>query len=964
MADLSRKTASIYINHTAAEDALKALQKQADVLQEKIKKGEAAGKNMVNEIQKLNKVKNDMAGIQKQIDSGLRPSFNQLQSQVAKLRNELNRMSQDAPGYAAKFQAYQQASKELERLRQSINGVQNESKGLNSVFSDFAKGAFFGGGMLQAINIAADAVKQFLSGAIDEAMQADEASARLQGTLDNLGQSSAFDRITAQSDRLAQSLTYLDNDDINGVFEQLITYGKLTEAQMSRLVPVILDFAAKSRQSLPEAASVILKALEGNGKALKEYGINIKDAETDTERFAVVMDQLGPKVEGAAATFRDSMAGSVASARQEVKNAQEDIGNKLAPAYAGLLQILSGSLSGYIDYVKTAVKIYSLGLIDLFKEPSKDEKLKNSMKEFANSISVESSKKPLEEQQKLVQSYYAILLKSQKEFNDLKSKGVTADEKELNKLYNQLRQDTAIYTAVKKAYDDSKAQADRIAADKAKEEADKKAEEAKKAAEKARKQYKEEKEKLEELKKAIQDTYDKTFMSEFIYEHNKIFEQYDQEVEKLNKLHATRKELNEYTSKLDEIRAKKQQELFEKYYGASNPITPQKVEIPSNINNNTFKNYIDKQYKELDNLIKSKEKDLQYSTGKTRLSIQLDILELQRKQELMNTELTEQQRAEIQKKYDQQRQQAIINTYVAQAEKVVQAGQFYADLLTQQNAAKAAEDQEQLNKIDMRAQKEKDNAKNLLDKKLIDQQEYDRRVKAADKKKEEEEIKIKKRQFEREKKLELVKAGINGIQSVLTTLKEFGPPIPPNIEGIMAMGFTLATVAANISAISKKKFEYGRGGYLNGPSHQNGGMPVINPVTGQKEAEVEGGEVILSKQTVKNNGALVAQLLNSSMYNNGARITPFWQTRPAYVVNYGAITKSIESNRKFERGGVFQSDNENFNTAQFDAINQTLASLNERLNQPMQAYVVLSNINAAQEMNDQIKSDAAMKRTA
>ena len=334
-------------------------------------------------------------------------------------------------------------------------------------------------------------------------MQADEASARLQGTLDNLGQSSAFDRITAQSDRLAQSLTYLDNDDINGVFEQLITYGKLTEAQMSRLVPVILDFAAKSRQSLPEAASVILKALEGNGKALKEYGINIKDAETDTERFAVVMDQLGPKVEGAAATFRDSMAGSVASARQEVKNAQEDIGNKLAPAYATLLQILSGALSGYIDYIKLAVKQY-VGVIEFFttarinsigKIADEAEARKKQVEAIANSIAVDVAQKPLEEQNRLVNFYYSESIKSQNELNSLKAKGNKADKDAIDKARFQLRQDTAIYTAVKKAYDDSKAQADRIAADKAKEEADKKAEEDKKEAAEAEAKEKQEQQK-------------------------------------------------------------------------------------------------------------------------------------------------------------------------------------------------------------------------------------------------------------------------------------------------------------------------------------------------------------------------------------------------------------------------------------------------------------------------------------
>jgi hypothetical protein len=82
----------------------------------------------------------------------------------------------------------------------------------------------------------------------------------------------------------------------------------------------------------------------------------------------------------------------------------------------------------------------------------------------------------------------------------------------------------------------------------------------------------------------------------------------------------------------------------------------------------------------------------------------------------------------------------------------------------------------------------------------------------------------------------------------------------------------------------RRNRQFAKGGKLNGPSlSANGGMPVINPVTGRTEAEVEGGEYILSKNTVRNNRPLADALLYSSMYGNGASIQPRLQDTAIYA---------------------------------------------------------------------------------
>lgn len=175
---------------------------------------------------------------------------------------------------------------------------------------------------------------------IDEFIQMDKNVRLLQNTLRNQGVENAFDRIEASAKRLAKQFTYLDDDDILKVFNQLLVYGKLTEDQMNELIPVIVDFAAATGQDLSAATSVIIKALEGNGKALKEYGINIKDAKNTTEAFGIIMTELAPKVSGVGKAFGESSAGGLASAQQRFKDLKEEIGSGLLPILNSVLSVL------------------------------------------------------------------------------------------------------------------------------------------------------------------------------------------------------------------------------------------------------------------------------------------------------------------------------------------------------------------------------------------------------------------------------------------------------------------------------------------------------------------------------------------------------------------------------------------------------------------------------------------------
>ncbi|WP_183559585.1 MmcQ/YjbR family DNA-binding protein [Mucilaginibacter sp. SP1R1] len=110
-------------------------------------------------------------------------------------------------------------------------------------------------------------------------------------------------------------------------------------------------------------------------------------------------------------------------------------------------------------------------------------------------------------------------------------------------------------------------------------------------------------------------------------------------------------------------------------------------------------------------------------------------------------------------------------------------------------------------------------------------------------------------------------------------------------EGIAIASIAAQTITQLSSGSSKKA---AKGGIFDGASHDNGGLNVVDPKTGRTVVNVEGGEpfMVLSKETRRNNGALINQLLFNSMFRNGA------------AVDVAGVDKGIQVAKN---GGVFSN---------------------------------------------------------
>ena len=155
------------------------------------------------------------------------------------------------------------------------------------------------------------------------------------------------------------------------------------------------------------------------------------------------------------------------------------------------------------------------------------------------------------------------------------------------------------------------------------------------------------------------------------------------------------------------------------------------------------------------------------------------------------------------------------------------------------------------------------------------------------------------KQFKRNQVISIAQALMNGAEAITKDLAGNKFMIP----------FDIATTAAEVGVIASSAPKFALGGKLSGPAHSSGGMPVLDPSTGRKVAELEGEEYILSKATVTNNQSLADLLLNASMNKGGAAVSlPEWKSRTYKPLDFSGVTSSIQS-RSFANGGVFSYDN-------------------------------------------------------
>ena len=148
--------------------------------------------------------------------------------------------------------------------------------------------------------------------------------------------------------------------------------------------------------------------------------------------------------------------------------------------------------------------------------------------------------------------------------------------------------------------------------------------------------------------------------------------------------------------------------------------------------------------------------------------------------------------------------------------------------------------------------------------KRLSKKEYDKLVDAANKEQAQKEDEIKKKQFERNKAMQIVSAVINTAAAIASAWGTSG-----NIYAAIAMSVVAAAAgAAQIGVIASQQYQgatYAEGtdSIAKGPSHAQGGIKMIDSLTGKQVGEMEGDEAIISKATTAANPSVIAKLIKA-----------------------------------------------------------------------------------------------------
>jgi hypothetical protein len=206
-------------------------------------------------------------------------------------------------------------------------------------------------------------------------------------------------------------------------------------------------------------------------------------------------------------------------------------------------------------------------------------------------------------------------------------------------------------------------------------------------------------------------------------------------------------------------------------------------------------------------------------------------------------------------------------------------------------------------------------------KRLLNEDQYQNEKNKIQKRAADKERELKRKQAVQDKVAAVFNIGLSTAEAIMKTYAEYGAT---------PIGIALAAAAGVVGALqiafaASKPIPYAKGGkflgdVMQGPTHADGGMPVINPTTGKVVAELEGGEPILSKKTYENNRDVVDSLLYVSQNENGRKIKlpNYYKSPPTFA--YGGIIGAYQSTTMARAGNITN----NYSTITESANNKAL----------------------------------------
>lgn len=256
--------------------------------------------------------------------------------------------------------AIQQTQREMQRLttvttaeaRKTETAFSKLTSGMSSQIDVLGKtfAAFF----------AANKLSEFIRRATNEFLEQERVLAKLNTQITIIGKNSKAqaDALIAQAEAL-QAKGFASDDAIESVQVYLAQFGLVPE-EIKKAIPVLTDFAAGTSQSIDQAAQAFVMGLNGMGRGLKQYGVNVDTSKNISENFVDILAQLTAIYDGLAAVMSQTTSGSLQQAKIAWGEFAEQLGEIVAPTLNSTGQVLATLLDGSITFAEKMKAITDL----------------------------------------------------------------------------------------------------------------------------------------------------------------------------------------------------------------------------------------------------------------------------------------------------------------------------------------------------------------------------------------------------------------------------------------------------------------------------------------------------------------------------------------------------------------------------------------------------------------------------
>jgi len=193
----------------------------------------------------------------------------------------------------------------------------------------------FGAGAMAFAGIAGSALYSFAKDAEDAELQ----SRKLGNSIDNSGKfaygaQGRFEQLAKD----IQKITTADGDAIIGMQSLLVQFG-LTEDQITKITPLVVDLSQKMGVDMDTAAKAVAKSATGSQTALKRMGIQVDYANTEGNKFDATMEALAGTVGGFAEKEAETFSGKIDQLKISLGDLKEGIG-------AGVIDVFGVAIEG------------------------------------------------------------------------------------------------------------------------------------------------------------------------------------------------------------------------------------------------------------------------------------------------------------------------------------------------------------------------------------------------------------------------------------------------------------------------------------------------------------------------------------------------------------------------------------------------------------------------------------------